>query len=586
MQLTNMMEVDGIPVKIEGERNLLEVISKTGIKLPVFCYHSDLSIYGACRMCMVEDERGRMMAACSTIPKEGMIIKTNTGRLRKYRKNILELLLASHCRDCTTCENSGKCSLQELAAQFGITNVRFRNDKTEPDIDASSPSIIRDSSKCILCGDCVRECNEIQRIGAIDFAFRGSEAKISTAFNQPIFDSLCVHCGQCAAACPTGAIIVRDDTDKVWKKINDPNVFVTCEIAPAVRVGIGAELGLSNDENAMGRIVAALHRMGFDEVYDTATGADLTVIEEANEFVERLENGGTFPMFTSCCPAWIQYVEKKYPEILPNISTCRSPMSMFAAVIKDYYKDKLPEGKTSHYHVALMPCTAKKFEAKRPEFKDENGPVTDDVITTQELIRMIKRSGIMFDELEPESVDLPFGTMSGAGIIFGVTGGVTEAVLRKVANDNSRTTLKQIEYVGVRGMENVKEAVIKFGDRDLKIAVVSGLSNARKIVRGVLKGEIYYDLVEVMACRGGCISGAGQPYISHRHRVERGEGLYRTDKTSTIKRSQDNPLISQLYSGLLEGRTHELLHVDYLKDKKPAKKTASKASGAKKTSKH
>ena len=564
MESQKMIEIDGIPVKIEDERNLLELISKTGIKLPVFCYHSDLSIYGACRMCMVEDEKGRLMAACSTIPRAGMKIRTNTGRLQRYRKNILELLLASHCRDCTTCEKSGKCTLQELAVQFGVANIRFPNDKKELKIDDSSPSIIRDASKCILCGDCVRECNEIQRVGAIDFAFRGANASVSTAFDKPIAKSLCVNCGQCAAACPTGAIIIRDDTEKVWKMLDDPEVFVSCEIAPAVRVGIGQELGLGTGENAIGRIVAALHRMGFDQVYDTATGADMTVIEEANEFVERLENGGKLPLFTSCCPAWVQYVENKYPEFLPYISTCRSPMGMFASVIKEYYKDNLPEGKKRHYHVALMPCTAKKYEAKRDEFKTEAGPNTDEVITTQEMIRMIKRSGIMFNELEPESVDLPFGTMSGAGIIFGVTGGVTEAVLRKISADNSRTTLTRIEYTGIRGMDDVKEAVIPYGDRQLRIAVVSGLANARAIIKGIKAGEMNYDLVEVMACRGGCISGAGQPYISQRHRAKRGESLYRTDRVSPIKRSQDNPLMDNLYSGLLSGRNHELLHVDYV----------------------
>lgn len=561
MQLDNFIEIDGKLVKIEGERNLLEVISKSGIKLPVFCYHSDLSIYGACRMCMVEDEKGRMMAACSTVPRSGMIIKTNTARLRKYRKSILELLLSSHCRDCTTCENSGKCTLQELAAQFGITNVRFNNDKTNKVIDDSSPSIIRDSSKCILCGDCVRECNEIQKVGAIDFAYRGSNATISTAFNKPIAESLCVNCGQCAAHCPTGAIIVRDDSSKVLDMIDDPEVFVTCEIAPAVRVGIGQELGLELGDNTMGKITAVLHRIGVDKVFDTATGADLTVIEEAGEFVERIEKGGTLPLLTSCCPAWVSYVEKKYPEMLPNISTCRSPMSMFSAVVKEYYKDKLPEGKTKHYHFALMPCTAKKFEAKRDEFES----VTNDVITTQELIKIIKESGIMFNEIEPESVDMPFGTASGAGVIFGVTGGVTEAVLRKVANDNSRKALAQIEYVGVRGMEDVKEAVIPYGDRELHIAVVSGLANASKLIEGVKKGELNYDLIEVMACRGGCISGAGQPYISHRHREKRGEGLYRSDRESSVKCSQDNRILGDLYDFVMKDKIHELLHVSYIK---------------------
>jgi len=563
MQIPNMMEVNGVPVRIEGERNLLEVISKTGIKLPVFCYHSDLSIYGACRMCMVEDDRGRLMAACSTVPKAGMKIKTNTDRLFRYRRNILELLLANHCRDCTTCPKSGKCTLQDLAAQFGISTIRFENNKPKTVRDTSSYSIVRDPSKCILCGDCVRECNEIQNIGAIDFAHRGSKAVISTAFGKPILDSACVHCGQCAAVCPTGAIIVKDDTSAVWKMLDDPNTFVTCEIAPAVRVGIGKELGLGDDENAMGRIVAALHRMGFDEVYDTATGADMTVIEEANEFVDRLEHGGVLPLFTSCCPAWVQLAEKRYPDLLPNLSTCRSPMGMFAAVIKEYYKDRLPEGKTRHFHVALMPCTAKKFEAKRGEFQTELGPNTDDVITTQELIRMIKRSGIMFHELEPESVDVPFGSMSGAGIIFGVTGGVTEAVLRKIASDGTRTSLEQIKYTGVRGMEHVKEATVPYGERELHIAVVSGLGNAQKVIEAIKEGRAKYDLVEIMACRGGCISGAGQPYISQRHRVKRSDGLYKSDRVSLIKRSQDNPLMKELYETVLKGKEHELLHVHY-----------------------
>ena len=565
MQMKNMMTVDGVPVLIEGERNLLEVISKVGTIMPVFCYHSYLSIYGACRMCMVEDGRGRLLAACSTLPEEGMAIRTNTGRLRRYRKNILELLLAEHCRDCTTCGHSGNCKLQTLANQFGIHDIRFPRNRENMPQDDSSPCILREPGKCILCGDCVRECNEVQNVGAIDFAHRGSNATISTAFNVPLSESPCVGCGQCAVACPTGAIIVREDTSKVWDRIDAPDTFVTCEIAPAVRVGIGEQLGLGDGDNAMGLIVAALHRMGFDEVYDTSTGADLTVIEEAGEFVERVENGGTLPLFTSCCPAWVQYVEKKYPEFLPNVSTCRSPMSMFSAVIKAYYRQNLPEGRKRHYHVALMPCTAKKFEAKRDEFKTECGPGTDDVITTQELIKMIRESGIVFKELQPESVDVPFGTMSGAGVIFGVTGGVTEAVLRKIAADNSRTTLAQISYTGVRGMDAVKEATVPYGGRELKIAVVSGLGNASRLLEKIKSGEAQYDLVEVMACPGGCVSGAGQPYISQRHRVKRGDGLYRADSVSAIKRSQDNPLMKELYGGMLKGREHELLHVDYQK---------------------
>lgn len=560
-----MIEIDGIPVEIGDERNLLDVIRKSGVKLPTFCYHSDLSIFGACRMCMVEDERGRLMASCSTLPKAGMKIFTNTQRLRKYRRNILELLLADHCRDCTTCGNNGNCKLQSLARQFGIKSVRFENTKSEMVQDLSSPAIIRDPSKCILCGDCVRECNEIQNVGAIDFAFRGSKAMISTAFDVPLSETQCVGCGQCAAACPTGAIIVRNDSMKAWNYLDDPETFVTCEIAPAVRVAMGQEMGMQPGENALGRIVSALHRMGFDEVYDTSTAADLTVIEEANEFIQRFRSGEKLPLLTSCCPAWVQYVEKKNPDFLPNVSTCRSPMSMFASVIKEYYRDHLPEGKMKHVHIAIMPCTAKKFEASRPEFRSHDQQDTDVVITTQELIKMIKESGIVFEEVEPEAVDMPFGTYSGAGVIFGVSGGVTEAVLRKIATSDNRKGIASLAYTGVRGLDGVKECVIPYGDREVHIAICSGLRNASDLLEAVRRGEKQFDLIEVMACYGGCISGAGQPYISRRRRINRGNGLYRADSTTPIRRSQDNPMMKELYEGILKGREHELLHVNYLK---------------------
>ena len=428
----NIMYIDDIPVEIKDEKNLLELIRKAGIKMPTFCYHSELSIYGACRMCMVENERGGLDAACSTPPRPGMSIKTNTERLRKYRRMILELLLANHCRDCTTCENNADCKLQDLAKRFHIEDVRFPNTASEPKVDDSSLSIIRDTNKCILCGDCVRMCNEIQHVGAIDFAFRGSKMKIGPAFNKPLAESPCVGCGQCAAVCPTGALVVRNDTAKVWEALDDENTKVSVQIAPAVRVGLSKELDFKNGEDGAGMIVAALRRMGFDEIFDTSTSADLTVLEEANEFLDRLEEGEhDMPLFTSCCPAWINFAEKKYPELLKDISTCRSPMQMFASVIKAQYE---PSSR-KHVHVAIMPCTAKKYEAARKEFKVNDIPNVDYVITTQELIKMIKESGIIFSELEPEAVDMPFGSFSGAGVIFGVTGGVTEAVLRRVVND-------------------------------------------------------------------------------------------------------------------------------------------------------
>ena len=561
MEKKKFMTIDGLPVEINGESNLLELIRKAGIKIPTFCYHSELSVYGACRMCMVENERGMLMAACSTAPREGMDIRTNTERLRRYRKNILELLLANHCRDCTTCENNGSCKLQELARRFNISGVRFPNTQPEPKLDTSSVSIVRDSAKCILCGDCVRVCNEVQHVGAIDFVFRGSRMKIATAFDRPIAESPCVGCGQCAAVCPTGAIVVKSDIEKVWKALEDKDVKVSVQIAPAVRVAVGQELKMGVGKSVMGKIVAALHRMGFDDVFDTVTGADLTVLEESEEFLGRVAEGGKFPLFTSCCPAWIQYCEKNFPELLPNVSSCKSPMEMFAAIIKEQAK----LSSRRHFHVAIMPCTAKKFEAARDEFKHDGNPDVDAVLTSQELIRMIKEAGIAFDELAPEAVDVPFSGVSGAGVIFGVTGGVTEAVLRRVSSDKSRAALANIGYCGVRGMEGVKEATIPYGDIEVKIAVVSGLANADKLIRKIQAGEAFYHLVEVMACPGGCVNGGGQPFGHSEVKFKRAEGLYEVDGESSIKRSEENAVATVLYQGLLKGKVHELLHVSYVK---------------------
>lgn len=553
------MVVDGIPVPLEGEKNVLEVIRKAGIKLPTFCYHSELSIYGACRMCMVEDERGALEASCSAVPKPGMKIRTNTERLRRYRKNILELLLANHCRDCTTCQNNLNCKLQALASRFGIDGVRFPNASPTPEIDASSPSITRDKSKCILCGDCVRVCNEVQRVGAIDFAHRGSRMTISCAFDRPIAQSNCVGCGQCAAVCPTGAIVPRSDVSKVWADLDDPDAKVTVQIAPAVRVALGREFGLGEGENAIGMIVAALRRIGFDEVFDTAVGADLTVLEESQELLRRIEQGGPLPLMSSCCPAWVRYVELEAPELLPHLSTCKSPMQMLAAVVKRQYRG------TSRrlVHVAVMPCTAKKFEAERPEFRDDQGaPDVDHAITTQELIRMIRESGIVFSELEAEAVDAPFSTVTGAGVIFGVTGGVTEAVLRRVSNDKSLSALRAVAYQNVRGMDGIKQTQISLGERRLNIAITSGLGSAAQLIERMKQGE-RFDFVEVMACPGGCVSGAGQPYVPAAGKAQRGQGLYAADRLSSIKRSEESPLAMGLYGGLLKGRVHELLHVHY-----------------------
>ena len=557
------LTIDGIPVEINGEKNLLELIRKIGIELPTFCYHSELSIHGACRMCVVENQWGGIDAACSTPPKEGMEIQTNTERLRKHRKMILELLLANHCRDCTTCRNNGKCKLQDLAVRFNIDGVRFPNTASDPKIDDSSVCITIDANKCILCGDCVRMCNEVQNVGAIDFAHRGSNMTISTVFDGKLASSPCVGCGQCAAVCPTGAMLVKNDVNRVWKELNSDDTRVSVQIAPAVRVALGRKLGITSGENAMGKIVAALRRMGFDDIYDTSTGADLTVLEEANELISRLEKGDSdMPLFTSCCPAWVNYCEKKYPEILPYVSTCKSPMQMFASVIKESGREE----KKRLVHIAVMPCTAKKYEATRDDFKKDGTPYVDYVITTQELIQMIRESGIVFTELEPEAIDMPFGSMTGSGVIFGVTGGVTEAVLRRVSTDKSASTLMAIAYKGVRGMNGVKKTTIKFGERELKIAIVSGLKNASDLIESIKAGE-KYDFVEVMACPGGCVSGAGQPFVDPMKRQKRGEGLYSADKLCSIKCSEENPLMTSLYDGVLKGREHELLHIDYIEKK-------------------
>ena len=558
MENKEYMLIDGNPVEINGEKNLLEVIRKAGIEVPTFCYHSELSVYGACRMCMVENSHGGMEAACSTVPKAGMEIYTNTERLHKHRKMILELLLANHCRDCTTCQKNGKCRLQELASLFGLESIRFKNLKPEPELDTSSLSIIRDAHKCILCGDCVRMCNEIQNVGAIDFVNRGSKMVIGPAFNEPIANSPCVGCGQCAAVCPTGAIVIRKDTGRVWPELNDKNTKVVAQVAPAVRVAMAKEFGLPENENSMGRITAALRRLGFDEVYDTATGADLTVLEESNEFLQRIEAGENLPLITSCCPAWIQYCEKNHPELMKNISTCKSPMQMFSSVIKAEYANS----SRRVVCVAVMPCTAKKFECAREEFMHDGVPETDYVITTQELIQMIHKAGIVFDELEPEAVDSVFSTCTGAGVIFGVTGGVTEAVLRRLSTDKSKKALLSIAFNDVRGMKGVKETTIPYGDKEVRIAIVSGLKNAESVIQALKNGE-HFDFIEVMACPGGCVAGGGQPFGTNATKEVRGKALYSADKMLSIKRSEENPLMLSLYDGVLKGRVHELLHVHY-----------------------
>ncbi len=558
------MTIDGRTVEFTDEPNVLAVIRKAGIDIPTLCYHSELSVYGACRLCTVENDWGKTFASCSEPPRDGMIVYTNTPRLMKYRKLILELLLAAHCRDCTTCIKSGECQLQALAHRMGVETIRFENTKEQHPLDFSSPSIVRDPNKCILCGDCVRMCDNVQSVNAIDFAYRGTRALVTPAFNKKIAETDCVNCGQCRVVCPTGAISIHTNTDTIWDLLADKNTKVVAQIAPAVRVAVGDRFGLPKGENVMGKLVNVLHRLGFDEVYDTSYGADLTVIEESEELMNRLESGENLPLFTSCCPAWVKFCEERYPDLAKNLSTCRSPQQMFGAVVREYYKDPEKSGGKRIVSVSIMPCTAKKEEILRPESTTNGKQDIDYVLTTTELISMIRKAGIRFEDLEIEATDMPFGIGSGAGVIFGVTGGVTEAVLRRLREGHNRVEMEKIKFSGVRGEEGLKEVEFDYNGRTIRAAVVSGLGNANSLMKRIQKGEVQYDFVEVMACRRGCIMGGGQPVpVDPESRIARSKGIYDTDINTQIKKSNENPLVQSLYDGLLKGKTHELLHRNF-----------------------
>lgn len=562
---SGIMYIDGQRVPFDGEKNVLAVIRKAGIDMPTFCYYSELSVYGACRMCVVEDDKGKIDASCSMEPRDGMKIRTNTARLLKHRRMILELMLASHCRDCTTCEKNSKCTLQRLALQFGVRTVRFKDTRPTYEKDESSLAIVRDPNKCILCGDCIRVCEEMQGMGILNFAHRGSDMVVCPAFDRKLTDTNCISCGQCIAACPTGAITIHNDIGPAWRALHDPKKRVVVQIAPAVRVAVGEAFGMAPGVNVIDKIVTSLKIMGADEVFDTNFGADLTVMEESAEFLQRLKKGGPFPMFTSCCPAWIKYLEKENPKYLKNVSTCKSPMEMFAAVLKDQYAQRDEADGRTTYHIAIMPCTAKKMEAAREEFRREGVPDVDLVLTTQELINMINEAGVRFAEIEGESPDLPFGMGTGAATIFGTTGGVAEAVVRRVVEDKSKNTLQAIQFSGLRGTETIRSVTLPVGDRALRIAVVHGLVNAQRLLADIEAGREYYDLVEVMTCKTGCVGGAGQPYGLIPIKQQRAAGLYEADRASLIKRSERNPIVVELLENQLKGHTHDLLHVHYSK---------------------
>ena len=562
------LTVDGLSVPLEGERNLLEVIRKAHIELPTFCYHSELSIYGACRLCMVDVDGRGIQAACSTLPEAGMKIRTQTAPIRELRKVTLELLLASGNHDCPTCTKSGTCKLQSLAERLGVNEVPYKAPKVQKALDTSSPSLVRDPNKCVLCGDCVRFCSEIQGLGVLDFTHRGSNVTVSPAFNKGLAEVDCVLCGQCAAVCPTGAITVKSEVEKVYAILQDPSKTVVVQVAPAVRSALGEVFGLAEDGLVMGRTVAALRRMGFDKVYDTSFSADLTIIEEATEFIKRSEGSGPLPLFTSCCPAWVKLAEQDFPELLPNMSTCRSPQQMFGSLAKDVLTKEMAIDRKDLVVVAIMPCTAKKFEARRPEMGIEGNPDVDFVLTTQELGSMIKDFGLAFGELQPESLDMPFGFKTGAGVIFGNSGGVSEAVIRYVAG-NLDTSAEGHEILEeVRGENGRKEVTLKLGTSEIRMAVVQGLANARSLVEDMRAGKAKYDFIEVMACPGGCIGGGGQPVANGAatRRVRAGK-LRHIDRTMDLHLPQENHFITKCYEKYLgepnSPEAHRLLHTHY-----------------------
>jgi len=573
--------IEGKEVEFTDEPNLLEVIRKAGFNVPTFCYRPDLSQFGACRMCVVEVTypNGRVMinSSCTMPPEANIKVGLNTARVRRIRKTVLELLLANHDKECTTCEKSGRCELQKYAEEYGITTIKYPTLQKEDllPVDCSSPSLVRDPNKCILCGACVRACQEYQGHAVLGFANRGSKTLVQPLNGRNLCDVDCVYCGQCKAVCPTGAITVKDEVEQVWDEINNPNKKVVLQAAPSVRVALGEMFNLPVGENVIGKMYAAARRMGFDLVFDTNFGADLTIMEEATEFLGRLKEGKNLPLFTSCCPAWIRYMETQHPDMLNHLSTCRSPLSMLSPVLKKLLPQNF-EGYTRENTVvvAIMPCTAKKAEIKRPQFRGADGIYdTDYVLTTEELGKMIKSAGIDFKSLEPETYDSPFGQYTGAGTIFGASGGVAEAAARTayyfVTGENIANN-DIMEFRGVDKNSRAKLIELDIKGTKVKIKVVSTLVEAEKAIQEIKAGTADYQMLEVMACPGGCVNGGGQPISCDdiTIREQRAAGLYKEDAQDLeFRRSHENPDIIKLYNEYLEKpnshKSHELLHTTY-----------------------